>query len=41
VLAVGDDVEDLQIGDLVAVDPNLYCGECSFCQAGRDNLCQK
>lgn len=41
VLAVGGDVEDLQIDDLVAVDPNLYCGECSFCQAGRDNLCRE
>jgi 2-desacetyl-2-hydroxyethyl bacteriochlorophyllide A dehydrogenase len=27
------------VGDFVAVDPNLYCGECHFCQAGRSNLC--
>jgi 2-desacetyl-2-hydroxyethyl bacteriochlorophyllide A dehydrogenase len=40
VVAVGTEVEHLRGGDVVAVDPNLPCGECRFCQAGRDNLCQ-
>ena len=40
VVAIGAEVEHLQVGDVVAVDPNLPCGECRFCQAGRDNLCQ-
>ena len=40
VVAIGTEVKHLQVGDVVAVDPNLPCGECRFCQAGRDNLCQ-
>jgi 2-desacetyl-2-hydroxyethyl bacteriochlorophyllide A dehydrogenase len=45
VVAAGAEVEHLkvehaQVGDFVAVDPNLPCRECHFCQAGRDNLCQ-
>jgi 2-desacetyl-2-hydroxyethyl bacteriochlorophyllide A dehydrogenase len=39
-VAVGGEVEGLRVGDFVAVDPNLPCGECRFCQAGRENLCQ-
>jgi 2-desacetyl-2-hydroxyethyl bacteriochlorophyllide A dehydrogenase len=39
VVAVGAEVEDRRVGDFVAVDPNLPCGRCRFCQAGRDNLC--
>jgi len=26
-------------GDLVAVEPNLPCGECEYCKMGRTNLC--
>jgi len=39
IVAVGPQVEDLRVGDFVAVDPNLPCGHCRMCQAGRDNLC--
>ena len=39
VVAAGGEVEHLKVGDFVAVDPNLPCGECRFCQAGRSNLC--
>jgi 2-desacetyl-2-hydroxyethyl bacteriochlorophyllide A dehydrogenase len=28
-------------GSLVAVDPNVVCGVCRFCRAGRPNLCDK
>lgn len=28
-------------GALVAVDPNLPCGDCGPCQAGRSNLCER
>jgi 2-desacetyl-2-hydroxyethyl bacteriochlorophyllide A dehydrogenase len=28
-------------GSLVAVDPNVVCGTCRFCRAGRPNLCAK
>ena len=40
VVEVGAGVEHLKVGDFVAVDPNLPCGRCRFCQAGRDNLCE-
>ena len=39
VVAVGQGIEDLRVGDFVAVDPNLPCRHCRMCQAGRDNLC--
>ena len=32
---VGDRVTAVQVGDHVAVDPNLYCGKCPYCQTGR------
>lgn len=40
VVAAGHQVEDLRVGDFVAVDPNLPCGHCRMCQAGRENLCE-
>ncbi|OQX64974.1 MAG: hypothetical protein B5M51_02095 [Anaerolinea sp. 4484_236] len=30
----------LKIGDRVAINANLGCGDCDFCLAGRDNLCR-
>lgn len=38
--AVGDEVNAFAPGDRVSVDPSLYCGRCSFCTAGRGNLCE-
>jgi L-iditol 2-dehydrogenase len=32
-------VEDLEIGQLVAVEPAISCGECEPCQHGHPNLC--
>jgi NADPH:quinone reductase-like Zn-dependent oxidoreductase len=29
----------LQIGDPVAVQSNLFCGECEFCKRGEDSMC--
>lgn len=29
----------LKEGDFVAVDPNVTCGTCRWCKAGRPNLC--
>jgi 2-desacetyl-2-hydroxyethyl bacteriochlorophyllide A dehydrogenase len=29
----------LKVGDRVAVDPNLYCGECEFCRREQANHC--
>ncbi|MFG3288242.1 zinc-dependent alcohol dehydrogenase family protein [Streptomyces sp. NPDC048179] len=37
----GREVTELAIGDRVAVDPSLYCNECRYCRAGRNNLCDR
>ncbi|WP_375103562.1 zinc-dependent alcohol dehydrogenase family protein [Paenibacillus sp. RS8] len=39
VVAVGDEVTALQVGDRVSVDPNIYCGNCYFCRNGKVHLC--
>ncbi len=39
ITAVGRDVRGLKEGDFVAVDPNVTCGTCRWCKAGRPNLC--
>ena len=39
--AVGRDVAQWGIGTAVTVRPNFGCGTCSFCDEGRDNLCQE
>ncbi|MBP2249923.1 (R,R)-butanediol dehydrogenase/meso-butanediol dehydrogenase/diacetyl reductase [Halarchaeum solikamskense] len=40
VTAVGNDVTDVDVGDVVAVNPILYCGDCRYCTAGRYHLCE-
>ncbi len=40
VLAVGAGVKNLRPGGRVVVAPNLYCGLCAYCRAGRPNQCQ-
>lgn len=30
---------ELNVGDRVQVYPGVYCGECSYCRSGRENLC--
>jgi 2-desacetyl-2-hydroxyethyl bacteriochlorophyllide A dehydrogenase len=39
VLDVGDGVTGWKHGDAVAVQSNLFCGECEFCRRGDDSLC--
>ncbi|MCX6066140.1 MAG: alcohol dehydrogenase catalytic domain-containing protein [Chloroflexi bacterium] len=41
VAALGEGVTGWTVGDRVAINANLGCGECEFCLAGRDNLCTK
>jgi L-iditol 2-dehydrogenase len=36
---LGEGVADLSIGQLVAVEPAIPCGECESCQHGHPNLC--
>lgn len=40
VVDVGPDVSALAPGDRVVVDPNIHCGKCRACKAGRTNLCE-
>jgi len=37
--ALGDGVEGLSVGDLVAVSPSRPCGHCSYCAEGMRNQC--
>ena len=39
VVAVGAGVKDWHPGDEVAVQSNLFCGECEFCRRGDESLC--
>ncbi|MCC3764503.1 zinc-dependent alcohol dehydrogenase family protein [Glycomyces sp. TRM65418] len=41
VAAVGSQVTEFAEGDRVAVDPNVFCGECHYCKIGRGNLCER
>jgi len=41
VVAIGSEITELTVGDRVAVDPSLFCGECHFCSIGRGNLCER
>jgi len=39
IAAIGDTVEGLEPGNRVVIDPNLGCGDCSFCRANKPHLC--
>ena len=39
VVEVGTKVKDLKVGDKVALEPGITCGQCEFCKAGKYNLC--
>jgi threonine dehydrogenase-like Zn-dependent dehydrogenase len=41
VTQVGSDVRNLRVGDMVAVEPGIPCGECTECKSGRYNLCRR
>jgi 2-desacetyl-2-hydroxyethyl bacteriochlorophyllide A dehydrogenase len=41
VVAAGADVTEVRVGEAVAVDPSLHCGECYQCRRGRGNLCER
>lgn len=36
---VGSEVYDLHVGEAVALEPGLPCGECLRCKEGRYNIC--
>ena len=39
--AIGSGVEDFWLGSRVVVEPNLACGHCTQCRAGRYNICRE
>ncbi len=39
VAALGAEVVGWQVGDRVAVQSNLFCGECEFCLKGEESIC--
>ncbi|SES11561.1 2-desacetyl-2-hydroxyethyl bacteriochlorophyllide A dehydrogenase [Lentzea xinjiangensis] len=41
IVEIGSQVDELKVGDRVAVDPSLYCHECRMCRAGKSNLCER
>lgn len=41
VVAVGSAVDDVQIGNRVAADPNVFCGTCHYCRIGHGNMCER
>jgi L-iditol 2-dehydrogenase len=36
---LGEGVEELKVGQLVAVEPAIPCGKCEYCEKGHPNLC--
>ncbi len=39
IVEIGSGVSNWTIGDSVAVQSNLFCGECEFCRRGEDSIC--
>jgi NADPH:quinone reductase-like Zn-dependent oxidoreductase len=39
--AVGETVEEMEIGQRVVVNPSISCGRCEACLAGKDNQCRR
>lgn len=39
VVKVGSAVKGLKVGDRVALEPGITCGQCEFCKGGKYNLC--
>lgn len=40
IVELGDAVAGLVVGQRVALFPSAICGECRFCRAGRESLCE-
>lgn len=39
VVSLGANVSDWRVGDRVAVQSNLFCGECEYCLRGEESIC--
>jgi NADPH:quinone reductase-like Zn-dependent oxidoreductase len=40
IAALGENVAGWKVGDRVAINANIGCGDCEACRAGQDNLCR-
>lgn len=40
VVHLGRGVDNVSVGDRVAVNPTVWCGTCAYCRAGFENRCQ-
>jgi len=36
---VGDDIDDLSVGDAVCIEPHVFCTTCAYCRGGQEHLC--
>jgi NADPH:quinone reductase-like Zn-dependent oxidoreductase len=41
VARLGEGVTEWAVGDRVVVNPSLWCGECEWCRAGEESLCDR
>ncbi len=41
IVELGQNVKGFAVGDRVALFPSANCGECRFCQEGRESLCDR
>src|SRR3982751_4974590 len=39
VAALGAGVTDWKVGDRVAIQSNIFCGDCEFCRRGQESMC--
>lgn len=39
IVEIGDAVKNFKVGDRVAFNPIVNCGECEFCKSNRGNIC--
>ena len=40
VVEVGSKIQEIKVGDRVAINPNITCGICRYCKAGLANHCE-
>jgi len=40
IVKIGEEVNELKIGDRVTLEPQLSCGSCVYCRSGKYNLCR-
>jgi len=40
IVEIGDNIEAIETGDRVSVDPNIFCDECYYCRRGARHICR-